>query len=123
VAGTAQHNASPDRGRTTHLIGYPHPARISPINNRAPTGWMYGRRAPDSWSGAWKSGYPVRVTAARMDGRPGMAVIDRVHQHADSAVYVGLPQDGRGGSGYPVASASLSRSGPGAGVQVEHRMR
>ena len=55
MAGTAQHNASPDRGRTTHLIGYPHPARISPINNRAPTGWMYGRRAPDSWSGAWEA--------------------------------------------------------------------
>jgi hypothetical protein len=32
----------------------------------------------------------------------------------------GLPQDMRGESGYPVASAGSSWSGPGAGVHVEH---
>jgi hypothetical protein len=31
-----------------------------------------------------------------------------------------MPQDMRGGSGYPVASASLLWSRPGAGVHVEH---
>jgi hypothetical protein len=41
----------------------------------------------------------------------------------EAAHGVGLPQDGRGGSGYPVASVSLPRSGPGAGVKVEYRMR
>lgn len=36
---------------------------------------------------------------------------------------VDLAANGEGESGYPVASASLPRSGPGAGVQVEHRTR
>jgi hypothetical protein len=67
---------------------------------------------------------PTRRQRPRPVVRPGhseplLTVVDRPQRHARD---VGLLQDGAG-CGYPVASASLSRSGPRAEGKVEHRMR